>query len=222
MSTEMTVLAMLPPPLDLQMPLHHVVGQLLDFAARRDATGIEDGEALGDVPHEIEPLLDEQHRAIPLDEDALDDRLDLLDHRGLEALGRLVEEQELGLLDQGAGDRELLLLAAGQNASLPPGDRFERWKIIEYKLRHLCVRHPFAEQCQLDVLGDRDVGNDLPGLRHVADPETRALVGLHRSDVAPVELDRPALRRIDARYAPEERRLARAVAAEHRDELAIA
>src|SRR3954470_23914742 len=72
MSTEMTVLAMLPPPLDLQMPLHHVVRQLRDFALCDDASGIENGEALGDVPHEIEPLLDEQHRALPLDQNALD------------------------------------------------------------------------------------------------------------------------------------------------------
>jgi hypothetical protein len=43
---------------------------------------------------------------------------DVLDDRRLDAFGGLVEQQHLGFGDQCAGDRELLLLAAGQVAAL--------------------------------------------------------------------------------------------------------
>ena len=42
---------------------------------------------------------------------------DLLDDRGLHAVAGLVEQQEVGAVDQGAGDREHLLLPAGQRAA---------------------------------------------------------------------------------------------------------
>ena len=49
----------------------------------------------------------------------------------IEAGGRLVEEQQLGVADQGAGDRQALLLAAGELADarvalLLQGERGER------------------------------------------------------------------------------------------------
>ena len=43
-------------------------------------------------------------------------RRDLLDDRGLDALGGLVEQQQIGVADQRAPDRELLLLAAAHGA----------------------------------------------------------------------------------------------------------
>ena len=67
MSTEMIVLAMLSSSfLDLQMLLHDVVGELADVALRDDSAGVENRETLGDVADEIEALLDQQNRAIPL------------------------------------------------------------------------------------------------------------------------------------------------------------
>ena len=49
-----------------------------------------------------------------------DGLLDLGDDRGLDALGRLVEDEQLRLGDEGAGDRELLALPAREQAC-PPG-----------------------------------------------------------------------------------------------------
>ena len=43
-------------------------------------------------------------------------RGDLLDDRGLDALGGLVEQHQVRVADQRAADGELLLLAAGQGA----------------------------------------------------------------------------------------------------------
>ena len=44
---------------------------------------------------------------------------DVLDDRRLDAFGRLVEDQQLRPRHQGAADRELLLLAAGEIAAAP-------------------------------------------------------------------------------------------------------
>ena len=41
---------------------------------------------------------------------------DLLDDRGLDAFGWLVEQQQIGVADQRAADRQLLLLAAAHGA----------------------------------------------------------------------------------------------------------
>ena len=68
---------------------------------------------VGDGGGELHVLLDEEHGdALVLD--LADDVADLLDdHRG-QALGRLVEQQQPRARAQHAGDREHLLLAAGQ------------------------------------------------------------------------------------------------------------
>jgi hypothetical protein len=61
-------------------------------------------------------LLDheERHAALPAQ---MDERsADVLEDRGLHALGRLVEDEELRLRHQRAGDGELLLLAAAKIA----------------------------------------------------------------------------------------------------------
>ena len=48
-----------------------------------------------------------------------DHALDILDDRGLDAFGRLVEDQQARPRHQRAGDRQLLLLAAGEIAAAP-------------------------------------------------------------------------------------------------------
>src|SRR5207249_319179 len=60
-------------------------------------------------------LLDEQDRR-RLGADALDDLEDLVDELGRQAEGRLVEQQQAGSGQEAPGDREDLLLAAGEVA----------------------------------------------------------------------------------------------------------
>ena len=56
---------------------------------------------------------------------------DVLDDRRLDALGRLVENEELGTRHQRAADRQLLLLAAGEIAAAPPEHVVENRKQAE-------------------------------------------------------------------------------------------
>src|SRR5688572_27252421 len=64
-STDMMVLAMigLLPLLNLQMRADDLIRQFGDAPLADDVAGIENGEPLGDVPHEIQALLDKKDRA---------------------------------------------------------------------------------------------------------------------------------------------------------------
>ena len=54
-------------------------------------------------------------------------RFDEVDHRArrqdVEAGGRLVEDQDLGVVQHGARDRDLLVLSRGESSAAPVGDR---------------------------------------------------------------------------------------------------
>ena len=67
----------------------------------------------------FEILLDEQDGDLALGAQIGDGAADILDDRGLDALGRLVEHEEPRPRDEGAADGELLLLAAGEVAAAP-------------------------------------------------------------------------------------------------------
>src|SRR6185436_76139 len=69
---------------------------------------------LGD---ELEILLDEQDREPLRAMELAQDADELLDDGRLDALGRLVEEDELGLAGQAAGDGQELLLATAERAA---------------------------------------------------------------------------------------------------------
>src|SRR5262245_43917964 len=150
------------------MPSNNLVGQLLDFSGRNHPARVENGKALCDVAHEVEALLDKQDRAFVRSENAGDDLLDLGNHRWLQTLGRLIEQQALRLLHECTGDRQLLLLTARQNTTLAITDRAECRKILENDIGHLPARESLAEEGDTDVVVDTDVGNDLPALRNIA------------------------------------------------------
>src|SRR2546426_8891477 len=67
----------------------------MNIGLARDPALHHDSKFLGDIPGEVELLLDQNDRQLLLVVDALDDPLDLLDDRRLDTLGRLVQEKEL-------------------------------------------------------------------------------------------------------------------------------
>src|SRR3954467_11750651 len=77
-----------------------------DVAGRDDAAAVHDVKRVPELADEVEVLLDQRDRHAPLHEFA-QDVADLLDDVGLDSLGRLVEEEDLRLADEGAADREL-------------------------------------------------------------------------------------------------------------------
>ena len=127
-------------------------------------------------------LLDEQHTDSRLSNDPLHRRLDVLNDVRLNPLGGLIEQQQLGLAEQGPGDRQLLLLTttevtafAGQKL-LQNGEEFVDEGIDapvagESSWQSLHPEH--------QVLFHRQLGNDFPTLGDVthtgASPLVRSL-----------------------------------------------
>ena len=68
-----------------------------------------------------------------------DGAADILDDRGLDAFGRLVEHEQLRPHHQRAADGELLLLAAGQIAAAPRKHLLQHREQLEHMLGHVAV-----------------------------------------------------------------------------------
>ena len=84
-----------------------------------DRAALHDRKMVAQLAGEVEILLDQHDRHLPQPAQIGDGAADVLDDRGLDAFGRLVEQQQLRPHDQRAADRQLLLLAAGQIAAAP-------------------------------------------------------------------------------------------------------
>ena len=95
------------------MQLDEIIGEFTDRALGDDASLFEQREAVRRTPRERDILFDQHHRDAALAIEARDHVLDLLDDVRLDALGRLIQQDDLGLGQQRTRDRELLLLAAG-------------------------------------------------------------------------------------------------------------
>ena len=182
----------------------------------RSITAIFVGERAG----EVEILLDQQDRHPPLPAQVGDGAADILDDGRLDAFGRLVEHEELRLHDEGAGDGELLLLAAGEIAAAPRQHGLEHREKLEQLLRDLALVGRQTGVAGLEVLAHRQQREDLAPLRHVGDAAPRPLVGAHAGDVLALEEDAPAAHRLVADDGAQQRALAHAVAAEHAGDLA--
>ena len=100
-------------------------------------------------------------------------RQQFLDDDRREALGRLVEQHELGIEHQRAGDRQHLLLAAGELVAEVGA------ALLEAREHLVGPRHgPGARTGDgRQVLLDGQRLEDVALLRHPADPGERALVG---------------------------------------------
>ena len=103
---------------------------------------------------------------------------DLLGRRDVEAGGRLVEQQEVGLLGEALGDERPLALAARQLAEVAAGERRRarrgRWRratAARSSARSRPTRPRTGARPEGDDLADRDreVGRRVLGLQHVGD-----------------------------------------------------
>ena len=97
---------------DAEPPGHRRHVQLALLGRHHNAAAVLDGDAFDERAGERGRRLDQQNRPVaPVAQQAAD-ALDLLDDRGLDALGGLVEDEALGRHDQRPGNGELLLIAA--------------------------------------------------------------------------------------------------------------
>ena len=147
------------------------------------------------------------------------DREQLVDHDRREADRGLVDQHQLRLEQQRAGDLQHLLLAAGERRGLrarpcgaAPGSGPSRRQCAP-RGRSRGRRHHGAE---LEIVPHRQLGEDVAALRHVGDaaPDQRARRQV--GDVGAVEADAARARRQHAEHGLEHGRLAGAVRADHR------
>ncbi len=120
--------------------------------------------------------------------DALEFQLHLAAQLEVEGAQRLVEEQHLGVVDQRAGDRDALLLAAGELLRLAAGHRAELDEVEHLLDLLLDGLDAAAAQTEGDVLVDVQVREERVVLEDGVD---LALVGRQGGDVLAGELDGP-------------------------------
>src|SRR5258707_11888563 len=104
-----------------------------------------------------------------------DGAADVLGERGLDAFGRLGEQKQARPHDEGAADRELLLLAAREIAAAPAQHAAEHGKQREYHLRNGAVIAPERRKPGLQVFLDSEQREYLAALRHISDAAARPL-----------------------------------------------
>src|SRR3989338_1708841 len=185
---------------DGEMLAHHLGSELAGRPGGAHRALGPDHVAVGEPLGEVEVLLDQEDGQPQLALDAAERLLDLQDDRGLDALGGLVQHPELWPRQERPPDREHLLLAAREHAPLAREQRPERREQLERLLD--AARAPAAEQRHPEVLGDREVGEDLAALRDVADARAHPPVGRPRGDVGAVEPDATAPRRQESHRGP--------------------
>ncbi|EGE55388.1 hypothetical protein RHECNPAF_930033 [Rhizobium etli CNPAF512] len=140
---------------------------------------------------------------------------------GVEIGERFIEQQHVGLADQGARQRHALLLAAGKLGRPPAhqiADLDEGGDLVDL-LADLGGRHTLYLQRKADVFGDRHVRVERIGLEDNAD-----IAGLARQvgDIAVAEEDASAGRPVNAADRKKRRRFAAAGRTEQRQHLAVA
>ena len=104
---------------------------------------------------------------------------DVLDDRGLDALGRLVEHEQLRPGHQRPGDGELLLLAAREVAAAPPQHVVEHGKEREDLVVDDALVARARREAGHQVFAHGEQRKNLAALRHIAEAGLGAQVGRH-------------------------------------------
>ena len=172
--------------------------------------------AVGDLEREVDVLLDQQDGTLLFLGEAADDgqqRLD--DHRG-EPEAELVEQHQPRRARERPCDREHLLLAAREQPGAPA--------LQLSQLREVLVPGGFVEllpaRADAEVLGHGQPEEEAAALRHMRDAESRAAARRCAREVGAVEHDAAGHRLDEPGDGAQDRRLAGAVRAEQRDDLA--
>jgi len=185
---------------------------------------VQEADRVGDLAREPHFVGGDQHRhSLVLERPH--GRQHLADQLGVEGAGDLVEQHRPRAGGEGAGDRDPLALAAGEQlgvvvlAAAEP----ESPELRPGRLLGLLAGHPVSlDRAEDDVLEHGQVGEEVVGLKDQPEPPPHrdrvdGRVGDHlavEQDVAVVDL----LQQVDA---AQHRRLARARGADHRHRLVL-
>src|SRR4030081_3737039 len=94
--------------------VHGLAGARID-----DRAAVHDREMVAQLAREVEILLDQHDRDLSEIAQIGDGAADILDDRGLNALGGFIEQEKLWPHDERPADGELLLLATGTLTATP-------------------------------------------------------------------------------------------------------
>ena len=195
-----------------------VVAQRRGEAAEADRALLEDIDPVGEGERELHVLLGEQDgQTLALEPRDL--LAEVVHDEGGEPLRRLVEQQQLGVAHQRAGDGEHLLLAAGEVAALT-GRQLPQLREEVIDPFHRPARCGHAAAGHVEVLPHGEVGEDAPVLRDEADAGARHPVRRPAGDVAALPHDAAGVGRSESHDRPHGGRLADPVAAQQADALA--
>ena len=149
---------------------------------------------------------------------ALELDLHLLAQLEVEGAERLVEQQDLRVVDDRAREGDALTLAAGELCRLPGAETAEAHHLERFRCSAATLPLPdlLHHEPVLDVLLDRHVREERVVLE---DGVHRPVVRRQPGHVLAGELDRALVRRLEAGDHPQGRRLARPRGPEHREEL---
>ena len=177
---------------------------------------------MGGGADQVDVLLDQQHRERVVAVEFRDHVRDLLNNGRLDPFRRLVEEQDARLTHQDPPDGEQLLLTAAEGAGPLPAPLSQAGEpLIDPPKGSLGT--PAADQLpHAQVLLDREPGEYAAPLGHIAHAQARTVACIRTGDVAAAKGDAALHDRQQARDGFDQRRLADAVAADNRDDLARA
>src|SRR5512132_174761 len=200
-----------------EIGLDHV-GVLLHLARRslRDLPPeVQDVNALADAHDERHVMLDDQDGQVEVLPQPPDQRAELAHLLVVEAPGRLVEQQEPGAGDEGAGELDALQRSEGQ-ARRRAVRQVGKAQIVEGLVREglspaLAKRAQAGVGTDEDVLCDRHRREENDVLEGAGDPAADDSVRPGLEQIAAVEVHSTGIGRVEAGDDVEERRLAGAV-----------
>src|SRR5687768_11027018 len=131
-----------------QQPAYSVRVHLGAAPARNDFAALHDEILVGERAREVVVLLDQQDRHLAGGGERADGALDLLDDRGLDPLGGLVEDEKPRLHRERTADGKLLLLTSRQIAAAPAEHALQHREKLEDALGNARRGH---EQVFLDA-----------------------------------------------------------------------
>src|SRR6185369_17068483 len=205
---------------EMAMPERAIGAERLRAAAPRDASLLDDDVVVADRDQPFDVLVDHDHREAGAAQ-RRERAPDLLAHEGREPFGRLVEDQQQRIGDEGTADREHLLLAARELVAevvAAAGEGGEHREDARRRPRGRAFDAGTMERAQ--VLLDAEVREHLSSFGDERDPAASDPVRREPGDGAAGERDRPCARPHEAHHRAHERRLAHAVPAEDADDLA--
>src|SRR3954453_1103842 len=187
-----------------------------------DAPGLEHVAAVGDLERRAGVLLHQQDRR-PVLVDLLDDLEDLVDQDRREAHRRLVEQEQPGARHQRTADRTHLLLSARQRPRLLRSALLQPWEERVDVLDVILDRRAVValERPHLQVLAHGHSREQAAALGRLRDAHLDDLVRSGVTQIAPVEPYGATLGPVDALDGAKRGRLAGAVGADQRHDLAL-